>query len=113
MKKIGIIILGIMIALIIYAGWKGNHDVKVIGSIAYDWLDDEIKIDIIDKKPIEIKELTTRDKHILYNKDKTVNIKNMDVYKVTFKSKNEELLGPVIVYINRENLDVVGMEFRE
>ena len=113
MKKIGVIVLGIMMFLVLYSGWKANYDIRVISNSAYNWLDDNNKALVIDKKPVEIKEISFSDEYLIFNGSETTDINGMEVYRVTFKSDKEELLGPIVVYLGRENLKVLGMDYRE
>lgn len=113
MKKIGIIVLGVMISLLLYSGWKANYDVRIISSTAYNWLDDGNKALVIGDKAIEIKEMSFSDEYFIFNGSEATDINGMKVYRVTFKSKKDELLGPIVVYLDRENLKILGMDYRE
>ena len=42
-----------------------------------------------------------------------MNIKGKDTYKVTFRTTNEGILGPIIIYIDKNSYSVLGGDLRE
>lgn len=38
---------------------------------------------------------------------------NTEFFKITFTTKDDDLLGPVILYLDTNTFKVLGMDFRE
>ncbi len=49
---------------------------------------------------------------IYYVKDHN-DILNKKVYKITYNTMYDELIGPIVIYVDGENGDVIGSEVRE
>lgn len=113
MKKIAVIFLFFMVGILFYVGIKARYEVKNINEIAYGWLDSDYKNLVKNKEALEIKVIPSCDEHVIVNNGEMVNIENMSIYKVIFDTENQELLGPVVVYLEKDTLKVLGMDFRE
>lgn len=80
---------------------------------AYNWLDNKNQSSIIDWKNASVEEVEFNENYTINTKADSVNIKNIKAYKVTFDTTDKELLGPIVVYLNKDNIDVLGIDYRE
>ena len=93
---------------------KSSHIEKDnIRQTAYNWIDDSIKSTMIDWQTSKIENITFDKEHLIINETETLDIINTEVFKVTFTTKDDDLLGPVIVYLDKDTFEVLGMDFRE
>lgn len=53
------------------------------------------------------------EEHILATKTDSTDIKNIKTYKVIFNTTKDELLVPIVIYLSKDNLNVLGIDFRE
>ena len=53
------------------------------------------------------------EEYFIANEENTpVNIQNKETYIVTFTT-NDDILGPIIVYIDQDDSSVLGIDYRE
>lgn len=84
-----------------------------IKEIAYNWLDNQSKLSISDWKSASIDTIKFNEEHFVANTlDISINIQDKETYQVTFTT-NDDILGPIIVYVDKENLNVLGVDYRE
>ncbi|MDI3508476.1 MAG: hypothetical protein PWP55_668 [Clostridiales bacterium] len=88
-----------------------NQDSDDIRKIAWDQLSEESKKEIVgDWQDAKLEKVIANGKSInLLDLD----YDNKEVYHVTFKTKNEELLGPIGVYISLDTHKIIGADYRE
>lgn len=84
-----------------------------ISETAYNWIDDSIKSTIIDWQTSKVEKITFDKEHLIINETDTLDIINTKVFKVNFTTKDDDLLGAVIVYLDTDTFEVLGMDFRE
>lgn len=116
MKKIFTSIIFLLAFSISFTGCSTKSSLPEkdnIREIAYNWIDDNIKSTIIDWKNSKIENITFEKEHLIINETDTLDIINKESFKVTFTTKDNDLLGPIIVYLDIDTLKVLGMDFRE
>ncbi|MFF2878702.1 hypothetical protein ACFVR2_20515 [Gottfriedia sp. NPDC057991] len=113
MKKFSIILLSVVFSAIFLAGC--DNDIKEkkssssIVAIVYQTLSDREKAELVDDRgKVEQKVVTNKIAHLT---DK--NYDGKEVYAVTFKTKNSQLAGDIVVYFDGETQKVIGKGFRE
>lgn len=84
-----------------------------IRDTAFNWIDDSIKSTIVDWQTSNVEKITSDKEHLIINEMGTLDIIDTEIFKVTFTTKDDDLLGPVIVYIDIDSSEVLGMDFRE
>ncbi len=76
----------------------------------------------LDKKSIEtitnfdnpkIEEVVFDTQPPIYLYDDKLDIIGKDIYKITFNTIHDELLGPMIFYVDKLNGNLIGAEYRE
>lgn len=116
MKKLLTSIILILIFSTFFIGCSDKSSILEKDNIreaAYNWIDDNIKYTIIDWQTSKIENITFDKEHLIINERETLDIINTEVFKVTFTTKDDDLLGPVIVYLDIDTFEVLGMDFRE
>lgn len=117
LKKYSLIILSIVFSSIIFTGCGNINGEKEssdsIAAIVYDTLSEGEKAELANDKPdgdgkVERKVVT---KEIAQLTDKSYDGK--EVYAVTFKVKDNNLLGDITVYFDGEAREVIGRGIRE
>ena len=86
---------------------------KEIREIAYNWLDDASKSEIINSDTASIGKVIFTSEHFVATKNKSIDIRNIDTYRVIFNTSNDDLLGPIVLYLEEDNLNVLGVDYRE
>lgn len=89
---------------------KINSEIR---EIAYNWLDDAIKSEIINSDTATIGKVIFTSEYFVARKTKHVDIRNIETYRVIFNTANDDLLGPIVVYLEEDTLNVLGMDYRE
>lgn len=89
---------------------KEEDDIRKIG---YESLNKKSKETIIDWKNAKVDECKYKSDHIIGSTNGSVNIRGKAVYRVNFKTTDEALLGPIIVYIDKNSYNVLGNDFRD
>lgn len=116
MKKIFTYIILIITVSILFTGCitESYLPKKVnITEIAYNWLDDNIKSTIINWQSSKVEKKIIDTNHLVANGLETLDIVNKEVFKVTFSTEDDDLLGAVIVYLDTDTFEVLGMDFRD
>ena len=83
-----------------------------IKEIAFNWLDDERKESIINMDNAKIEKVTYKEDYFVVSNEESINIKDKVVYKVTFDT-SAEVLGPIVIYLDKDNGEVLGTEIRK
>ena len=86
---------------------------KEIREIAYNWLDDVSKSEITNSDTASIGKVIFTSEHFVATKTKSIDIRNIESYRVIFNTSKDELLGPIVVYLEEDTLNVLGMDYRE
>ncbi|QKE71996.1 hypothetical protein HPK19_03900 [Arthrobacter citreus] len=118
MKKLNLIVVSITLLVFILAGCINNTKKTVkeeyslsITKIAYDSLDAGDRNELLNDKPDGVVERKVVTKDIAHLIDMKYDGK--EVYAVTFKVKNSDLLGDITVYFDGEKQKVIGRGYRE
>ncbi|KQL32900.1 hypothetical protein AN960_23315 [Bacillus sp. FJAT-25509] len=112
-KKIFIIVLIVVFSAIILSGCgddiKEKKSSYSIAAIVYQTLSDREKAELVDDRgKVEQKVVTNKIAHLTYK-----NYDGKEVYAVTFKTKNSQLAGDLVVYFDGETQKVIGKGIRE
>lgn len=86
---------------------------KEIREIAYNWLEDEIKSEIINSDTASIGKVIFASEHFVSTKTKSIDIRNIKSYRVIFNTSKDDLLGAIVVYLEEDTLNVLGIDYRE
>lgn len=86
---------------------------KEIREIAYNWLEDEIKSEIINSDTASIGKVIFTSEHFVSTKTKSIDIRNIESYRVIFNTSKDDLLGTIVVYLEEDTLNVLGIDYRE
>ena len=116
MKRIlgyGILVVLFTLQLVGCSNISSNESKNKIRKTAYNWLDDASKSDIINWKTATVEEVKFEEEHVVVTKTDNIDIRNIETYKVTFTTQKDELLGPIVIYLDKDNLNVLGVDFRE
>ncbi len=49
----------------------------------------------------------------IYYFSNKIDIVGKKIYKITFNTVHDRLLGPIVIYINKENGELIGTDYRE
>ena len=107
----GLLILLFSLKLVGCSNISSNEFKNKVREIA--WLDDTSKSDIINLETALIEKVKFKEEHLVATKTDNIDIKNIEAYKVTFTTQNDELLGPIVIYLDKDNLNVLGIDFRD
>lgn len=109
MKKIYILFIISIVQLV----GGNNTSNKYIRENAYNYLDYRTKSAIINWESADVQKIKFEEEYFIANKENTpVNIQNKETYIVTFTT-NDDILGPIIVYIDQDDSSVLGIDYRE
>ena len=86
---------------------------KEIREIAYNWLDDESKSEITNSSTASIGKVIFTSEHLVATKTKSLDIRNIESYRVIFNTAKDDLLGPIVVYLEEDTFSVLGIDYRE
>lgn len=114
MKRIAAL-LTILVILSMLATGCAIASVKTdseIREIAYQYLSQRSKDTVIDKEDAIVEEYHPISVHKVFSPDGSVDITGKDLYKVTFQTTDEALLGPLIVYIDKKTYIAYGVDGR-
>ncbi|MBQ3593041.1 MAG: hypothetical protein II982_01615 [Clostridia bacterium] len=76
---------------------------------------------MLDEKSIEIiinldnpkiEEIVFDTQHFLHYFEENTDIVGKDLYKITFNTTQDGLLGPIVFYVDKENGKVLGTDYR-
>lgn len=81
-------------------------------TIAYNYLSEEDKGTLTDWKNSEAEEYIFEEEHLIMSKEGFVDIKGKEIYRVVFNNSNDALLGPIIISIDKNSLEVLGIDLR-
>jgi len=98
-----------------FAGQRESEQVydNAIIDIAYESLTETSRNSVIDKKSGKIQEEKPANQYKISSAAGLVDIKGKEVYKVTFETTKDEILGPITVYIEKGTLKVLGNGLRK
>ena len=84
-----------------------------IKEIAYNWLDNQSKSSIVDWKSADINIIKFNEEHFVANTiEISKNIQDKETYQVTFET-NDDILGPIVIYVDKTDLNVLGVDYRD
>jgi len=81
--------------------------------IVYNSLDEYNKKSIIDWKSAKVEEYKPLTDCIIGGSQGAINIKDKDTYKITFRTDNEGILGPITKYVDMNSYEILGGEMRD
>lgn len=116
MKRIlrcGLLVALFTFQLICCSNISSNKSKNKIMKTAYNWLDNTSKSDILNWETATVEEVNFEEEHVVATKTASVDIRNIEAYKVTFTTHKDELLGPIVIYLDKNNLNLLGLDFRE
>lgn len=116
MKRIlrcGLLVALFTFQLICCSNISSNKSKNKIMKTAYNWLDNTSKSDILNWETATVEEVNFEEEHVVATKTASADIRNIEAYKVTFTTHKDELLGPIVIYLDKNNLNVLGLDFRE
>lgn len=88
---------------------KSNDDII---EISFNWLDNERKESIIDMNNAKIEEVTYKEDYFVISNEGSINVKDKLIYKVTFNTSTE-ILGPIVIYVDKDKFEVLGTDIRK
>ena len=111
-KAISIALVSVMLLFSSCAGDKKNVTSDKAVEIVLKKLDDKSKETIINPDNPKVEEvILTKDSSRGYFEGKD-GFKEKRVYKITFNTIHDGLLGPMVFYVDIENGDLIGTDFR-
>lgn len=116
MKKILLIlILSIPLLLLLYLRYGDSLRYPNEIRLAYKYIDSNSQKTIKNSKIAQVEEYApSRDLEIMDEEtDSLVNIKYKEVLRITFKTLDDGNLGPIVVYIDKNTNDVLGVGTRK
>jgi len=112
MRKITITFCFIMILSILLTGCTGTKKSEnEIREIAYHSLDDYSKNTIINWENAEVEEFKSPTEMHLGNS--SVNIEGKETYRITFNVQNEAVLGPIVMFVDKDSYKISGVGLRD
>ena len=112
MKKILIYLLFCFIFIFELVGCKSISR-ESIKENAYNYLDYRAKASVSDWSKASIEKIKFNEDYFISNKESiSINIKDKETYIVIFAT-NDDILGPIKVYVNEEDLTILGLNYRE
>lgn len=75
--------------------------------------DDKSKETITNFDNPQVEEIIFNKQPSIYRFDAKTNLVGKSAYKITFSTTQDELLGPVVFYVNKYGGALIGMDFRE
>ena len=103
----------LIVAFTLQLAGCSNTPKDTIKETAYNWLNERNQMSIIDSESANIKAIKFDTEHIVENQiENSINIQDKETYQVTFTT-NDEILGPIVVYVDKDNLEVLGMDYRD
>lgn len=118
MKKISVVTLVLLLAFfcILYVVNSKKTDSvitpKQAASLAVEKLDDKSKETITNLDNPKVEEHVFEKQPFIGFFDGKKNLKGKKVYKVTFNTTQDGLLGPIVLYVDMQG-KVIGTDFRE
>ncbi|MHC1684137.1 MAG: hypothetical protein AB6733_14475 [Clostridiaceae bacterium] len=91
---------------------KGKYE-NEIKEIAYNSLSEENKKTIVNWKEGSVELYKDTNDHPVGSQTGMINIKSKDTYKLTFKTNNEALLGPLTLYLDKSSYELIGCDLRD
>ena len=117
MKKSLIIISIALIILLLFSLWgEKQASPKITPQKAVDTVSeklDEKTIKIIKNLDSpEVEEIVFNKKTSIYFLEENTHIIGRKLYKITFNTTQDGLLGPIVFYVDKSNGEIIGMGFR-
>jgi hypothetical protein len=82
--------------------------------LAYDSIHPSSQKTIKDWKEAKVQEFTPdKDLEVTNEEDKQINIKGFEIIEVAFNTTDEESLGPIVVYLDKDTRKVLGSGLRK
>ena len=90
-----------------------NESKTEIRELAYQSINENDRKTIVDCENAKVEEYNTSTDHSVGSPNGLVNIKDKNTIKVTFRTNNEGLLGPITVYIDKDTYEILGIDLRD
>lgn len=115
MKKFIALILSLTFVLaLVGCGSTSNYieaDEAII--IAQENINEKEKATITNFDNPTVEELVFDEKVSIYLFNNNENIIGRTAYRITFKTEQDGLLGPIVYYVDKENAKLLGADYRE
>lgn len=92
------------------AAIKSENDIR---EIAYKALSEDEKKTVISYKDGKVEQYKSKEEHSIFGPNGLTDIKDKDTYKITFRTNNEGILGPINIYIDKNSYSVLGVDLRD
>lgn len=102
-----------------YGSWFMNYVLSVGTTkeeaikIAQNNINEIEKSTIINFENPTVEELVFDEKVSIHLFNTDENIKGKKAYKITFNTEEDDLLGPIVYYIDKDNGELLGLDYRE
>lgn len=117
MKKSLIIISIALIILLLFSLWgerQGSPEItpqKAVDTVS-ERLDEKTIETIKNLDSPEVEEIVFNKKPSIYFLEENTHIIGRKLYKITFNTTQDGLLGPIVFYVDKSNGEIIGMGFR-
>lgn len=110
------IVLFSFIILIVFSGCSygasSDKSPEEIRSLAYEHVREDGNQRILNEDTAEVVRILIEEEHQIMCKEGAIEIKGREVYKVTFRTTSDDLLGPIRVYLDVDSFDILGVDYR-
>lgn len=108
MKKSSTLLIQFVLILSLFGCSNTNYPKEI--KLAYNYIDPISKKTIRNWKNAEVEEYTPNvDVEIYdYALQKRLNIKGKDTLKVTFHTKDDKIIGPIVIFLDKKGEKVLG-----
>ncbi len=115
MKKALVIIIAIFVGLgFLYSVSQPSPVTKEEAiEIAKSMLDDKSKETITNFDSPKAEDMVFKTQPSIYLLQKKTNLAGKSVYKITFNTTQDGLLGPMVFYVDKNSGEIIGMDYRE
>lgn len=109
--RIGLLIVPVLVSLTCctFSKPKTLDEVRVI---SFGWLSEEEKESIVDWESAAVETIQPQEELLIMGLGGTVDLKGKEVYKITFQTDMDALLGPFAVYMDRKTYEKLGVGLR-
>lgn len=102
-----------------YGGWFMNYELPVgitkeeAVKIAQNDINEIEKTTIINFENPTVEELALDEKVSFYLFNANEDVEGKKVYRITFNTEQDGLLGPIVYYVDKDNGQLLGLDYRE
>ncbi|MFH5834630.1 hypothetical protein ACHAL6_00975 [Proteiniclasticum sp. C24MP] len=114
--KTNIVLFSVIIILISFSGCSygesSDKSPEEIRSLAYEHVRGNGDERILNEDTAQVVRVLIEEEHQIMGREGAMNIQGREVFKVTFTTSNDDLLGPIRVYLDVDTYDVIGVDYR-